>query len=68
MRPQEPGVDRHVVNALLCLLLYDLQHQFAGYVRGTLACDNLIDRHSADRDRRIGDEARAYFADIAARA
>ncbi len=65
---QHAGVDREVVHALLGLLLEGLHEHVDVQVFG-LALDlleRLVDRHGADRDRRVADDPLAGLVDVRA--
>ncbi len=65
---QHAGVDREVIDALLGLLDQRVAEDFPGQVFG-LAVDlfqRLVDRHRADRHRRIADDPFARFVDVLA--
>ena len=64
---QHAGVDGHVVHALLGLLLDDFEHDVGVEVFDALhARDRLVDRHRADRHRRVPQNGFADFVDVAA--
>ena len=62
------GMDREIIDALLGLLDQRVAEQFPGQVLG-LAADlfqRLVDRHRADRHRRVADDPFADRVDVAA--
>ncbi|MNQ01561.1 hypothetical protein D3C85_142210 [compost metagenome] len=63
---QHPGVDGEVVDALLGLLDQRVAEQLPGQVfgRATDFFQRLIDRHRADRHRRIADDPLAGFVNV----
>ncbi len=64
---EDAGVDRHVVDALLGLVLDHVEHVAGREVLDLLdLLDRLVDRHGADRDRAGGDDRPADRVDIAA--
>ncbi len=67
---QHAGVDGEVVHALLGLFDQGVAEHFPGEVLG-LAVDlfqRLVDRHGADRHRRVADDPLARLVDVLARA
>ena len=64
---EDAGVDRHVVDALLGLVLDHVEHVLGGEVLDLLdLLDRLVDRHGADRDRAGRDDRLADRVDVAA--
>ena len=64
---EHAGMDGHVVDALLGLLLDDFEHDFAGEVLDPAdAAERFVDRDGADGDGRILDDGLADARDIAA--
>ena len=65
---QHARVDRHVIDALLGLLLNHFQHHIDVEVfHATHAREGFVDGHGADGHRRIRDDRLADFGDVAAR-
>jgi PAS domain S-box-containing protein len=63
---ENAGVYGHVVHTLLRLLFNHLEHQACGEVLDTThAGQRLVDRHGADRNRRIADNGFADARDVA---
>ena len=61
------GVDGHVVHALLGLFLDDFEHDVAIQVFDALhARDGFINRHGADRNRRVAQDGFANLVNVAA--
>ena len=65
----DAGMDREVIDPLLGLLDQGVAEQFPGQLLGFAAdfFERLVDRHSADRHRRIADDPFADRVDVAAR-
>ena len=64
---QHAGVDGHVVDALLRLMLDHVEHLLRRQVGRVLdLLDRLVDRHRADRHRRGVDDRLADAVDVAA--